>query len=77
MCILLTLLQKIDGPGPPLGNSLNRRVRNDRLMLAVEALFESAEGEPGTVPMQVFTQWTIIALSCQPGGSITFTLKIL
>lgn len=59
MCISLMLFQKIDGPGPPLGNSLNRRIRNDRLMLGVEAVYlhaESAEGGPGKFPVHVFTQ---------------------
>lgn len=80
MCLLLTLFQKIDGPGPPLGNSLNGRIRNDHLTLGVEALCwhaESAEGGPGTVPVYVFTQQTIAALSCRPCGSIRFTLKSL
>lgn len=80
MCILLTSFQKIDGPGPPLGNSLNERIGNDHLTLGVEALSlhaESAKRGPGTVPVHVFTQQTITALSCQPGGSITFTLKSL
>lgn len=80
MCILLTSFQKIDGPGPPLGNSLNERIGNDHLTLGVEALSlhaESAKTGPGTVPVHVFTQQTIAALSCQPGGSITFTLKSL
>lgn len=80
MYVLPTLFQKIDGPGPPLGNSLNGRIRNDHLTLGVEALClhaESAEGGPGTVPAQVFTQQAFTALSCQPSGSITFTLESL
>lgn len=80
MCILLTLFQKIGGPGPPLGNSLNGRIRNDHLTLGVEALclhVGSDEEGPGTVPVYVFTQQTTSALSCQPSGSITFTLKSL
>lgn len=80
MCILLTLFQKIDGPGPPLGNSVNGRIRNYRLTLGVEALClhaESAEGGPGTVPVHVFIQQTTAALSCQPSVSITVALKSL
>lgn len=80
MCILLTSFQKIDGPEPPLGNSLNERIRNDHLTLGVEALSlhaESVKRGPGTVPVRVFTQQTIAALSCQPSGSIMFTLKSL
>lgn len=49
-------------------------------MLGVEARClhaESAEGGPVTVPVHVFTQQTLAALSCQPSGSITFTLKSL
>lgn len=78
--MLLTLFQKIDGPGPPLGNSLNERMGNDHLTLGVEALSlhaESVKRGPGTVPVHVFTQQTITALSRQPSGSIMFTLKSL
>lgn len=80
MCILLTSFQKIDGPGPPLGNSLNERIGNDHLTLGVETLSlhaESAKRGSGTVPVHVFTQQTISALRCQPSGSIMFTLKSL
>lgn len=80
MYILLTSFQKIDGPGPPLGNSLNERIGNDHLTLGVETLSlhaESAKRGSGTVPVHVFTQQTISALRCQPSGSIMFTLKSL
>lgn len=80
MCILLTSFQKIDGPGPPLGNSLNERIGNDHLTPGVEALSlhaESAKRGSGTVPVHVFAQQTIASLRCQPSGSIMFTLKSL
>lgn len=74
------MFQKIDGPGPPLGNSLKRRIRNHHLILGVETLrlhAESAEGGPGGVPVRVLAQQTLTALSCQHGGSIIFSLKSL
>ena len=72
--------KKKDGPGPPLGNSLKRRIRNHHLMLGVEALClhaESAEGGSGGVPVRVLAQQTLAALSCQYGGSIILSFKSL
>lgn len=84
MCVSLMLFQKKkkkkDGPGPPLGNSLKRRIRNHHLMLGVEALClhaESAEGGSGGVPVRVLAQQTLAALSCQYGGSIILSFKSL